>query len=129
MNRTQKTLLWIVCAVLTGLSLVVLKMGGSESSRVKTYVTSLQGEGGRCVHAWFEQHGTNRYEHFVHGLGKPTVVWPGHTAVVEQAEVLLDGAPYAVISATASSVYLVATSGLFAVRSDGIEVKATALGK
>ena len=73
--------------------------------------------------------GPNRDAHFIYSPASPTLVWPGHTAVVEQARVLLDGSEFTAVPAAASNIFLAATSGVFAVRADGVEVKATMLAQ
>lgn len=123
------TLVWhrAAAAALLGLVAGCGYFEAREAKRVKTHVRSIQPRGGTLVMAQMDCPAEQSDMNFAsNGI---RVIWPGHTAIVEKERVLLDGTEFAAIPAAATNIWLAITSGVFAVRADGIEVKAAALAK
>lgn len=122
MNRS-KTILAIPLLLAVALSAGC----AGELKRVKTHVRSIQVKGGVPVMAQMdcpaEQSEMNLATNGIR------VVWPGHVALVEKERVLVDGAEFTAVPATATNIWLAITNGLFAVRADGVEVKSVSLVK
>lgn len=117
MNTSKKVL-----AVPLALMLALAAGCSGEAKRVRTHVRSIQPSGGAIVMAHLDCPAAQSEMNLAsNGI---RVIWPGHTAIVEKERVVLDGAEFAAIPAAATNIWLAITSGTFAVRADGIEVKA-----
>lgn len=127
MSKTQKMVWWLASAVVVGVAVAVVENGWREAKRVKTHVRSIQPSGGPLVMAQMDCPAAQSEMNLAsNGI---RVIWPGHVAIVEKGRVLVDGSEFAAIPAAATNIWLAITSGLFAVRADGVEVKSVPFAK